>query len=116
MTPRGVNTQITDAVTQTNVKTVAEAQAEAIGLSVQVLAHSVGLSMETASQVQAGMQQINNMSTGAIVAAINAAKGPLPKSGTQLNMSTAPPTPPPVPPIPPPVMSSTAQTPASRDQ
>ncbi len=73
---KGVNSQITDAVTQTNVKTVAEAQAEAIGLSAQTLAHAMGLSMETATQIQGGMQTANEMSTAAIIAGIVGAKGP----------------------------------------
>lgn len=76
MIVRGVNPQITDAVTQTNVKTVAEAQAEAIGISAQTLAHAISLSMETAAQIQGGMQTANEMSTAAIVAGIVAAKGP----------------------------------------
>lgn len=73
---RGVNTQVTDAVTQTNVKTVAEAQAEAIGLSAQALAHAISLSMETAAQIQGGMQTANEMSTAAIIAGIVGSTGP----------------------------------------
>ncbi len=65
-----VNAQITDAVTQTNVKVVGEAPAEAVGLSVQALAHAVGLAMENATQTQGGMQQVNNAATAAIVAMI----------------------------------------------
>lgn len=72
---RGVNPMVTDAVTQTNVKTVAEAGAEAIGLSVQALAHAMGLSMETASQVQGGMQLAAETATAAIVSQIVAAGG-----------------------------------------
>jgi hypothetical protein len=72
----GVNTQITDAVSQTNVKTVAESPAEAIAISAQTLAHAIGLSMETSSQIQGGMQTANEMSTAAIVAAIVASTGP----------------------------------------
>ncbi len=66
----GVNPQVTDAVTQTNVKTLAEAGAEAIALSTQALAHAVGLAMETASQVQGGMQFANETATAAIVSQI----------------------------------------------
>lgn len=73
---QGVNTQITDAVSQTNVKTVAEAPAGAIAVSSQALAHAISLSMETSSQIQGGMQTANEMSTAAIVAAIVGSKGP----------------------------------------
>lgn len=58
-----VNTQISDAVTQTNVKVLGEAPAEALGIAYQALAHSTGLAMENAMQVQGGMQQIANSAT-----------------------------------------------------
>ena len=41
-----VNSQITDAVTQSNVKVVAEAPAMAMGNVYQTLAHSIGILME----------------------------------------------------------------------
>jgi Killing trait len=72
-----VNTRITDAVTQTNVKVLGEAPAEALAAADQTLAHSVGLAMENATQTQGGMQQVNNTSTGALVALIMQA---MPKS------------------------------------
>ena len=65
-----VNPQITDAVTQTNVKLVGEAPAEAIGVTTQALAHAIGLAMENATQAQGGMQQVNNASTSAVMALI----------------------------------------------
>jgi len=65
-----VNTQITDAVTQTNVKVLGEAPAEAVAVAMQALGHSTGLAMENASQTQGGMQQINNTSTAALMALI----------------------------------------------
>ncbi len=65
-----VNAQITDAVTQTNLKVLGEAPAEAVGLATQALAHSVGLAMENATQTQGGMQQANNSATAAIIAMI----------------------------------------------
>jgi hypothetical protein len=68
-----VNPQITDAVTQTNVKVVGEAPAEALALSSQTLAHAMGLAMENAAQTQGGMQQVNNTATGAMIAQITAA-------------------------------------------
>jgi len=71
--PDKVNTQITDAVTQTNVKLVGEAPAEALALSAQALAHAIGLAMENASQTQGGLQQVNNTATGTMIAQITAA-------------------------------------------
>ena len=65
-----VNAQITDAVTQTNVKVLGEAPAEAVAVATQALAHAVGLAMENATQTQGGMQQIANSATGALVAMI----------------------------------------------
>jgi len=65
-----VNTQITDAVTQTNVKVLAEAPAEALAIALQAMAHAMGLAMENATQTQGGMQQINNTSTSALMALI----------------------------------------------
>ena len=69
-----VNAQITDAVTQTNVKVLGEAPAEALGIATQVLAHAVGLAMENATSTQGGMQQIANSATSAMIAQITAAK------------------------------------------
>ena len=68
MADETVNPQITDAITQTNVKVLGESSAEALSLSYQVLAHSTGLAMESASQTQAGMQQVANSATSAICA------------------------------------------------
>ncbi|MGD0333826.1 MAG: RebB family R body protein [Xanthobacteraceae bacterium] len=65
-----VNAQITDAVTQTNVKVLGEAPAEALAATMQAMAHATGLAMENATHAQGGMQQINNASTGALVAVI----------------------------------------------
>ena len=68
--PPLVNTQITDAVTQTNVKVLGEAPAEAVAVSVDTLAHAIGLSMENATTTQGGMQQISNGAPGALVSMI----------------------------------------------
>ena len=65
-----VSTQVTDAVTQTNVKVLGESPAEAVGVANQAMAHSTGLAMENAMQTQGGMQQINNSATAAIMAMI----------------------------------------------
>ena len=61
-----VNDQITDAVTQTNVKVLGEAPAEALGMVYQSLSNAVGLAMENAMQTQGGMQQVANASTSSI--------------------------------------------------
>jgi hypothetical protein len=68
--PALVNSKITDAVTQTNVKVVGEAPAEALGVATQAMAHATGLAMENATQTQGGMQQVNNTATGAVIALI----------------------------------------------
>lgn len=65
-----VNPQVTDAVTQTNVKTLGEAPAEGVAVTTQALAHAVSLAMENATQTQGGMQQINNTSTAALISMI----------------------------------------------
>ena len=51
-----VNEQITDAVTQSNVKVVAEAPAMAMGNVYQTLAHSIGILMENAVNQQQQIQ------------------------------------------------------------
>ena len=68
-----VNSQVTDAVTQTNVKLVAEAPAEAVAVSTQAMAHATSLAMENASQAQGGMQQVNNTATAAMISLITQA-------------------------------------------
>jgi hypothetical protein len=50
--PTPVNGQITDAVTQTNVKVVGEAPAMAMGAIYQSLAHSTGILFENATSSQ----------------------------------------------------------------
>ena len=54
-----VNPQITDAITQTNVKLLGEAPAQAIGMVYQTMAHSLSLSMQNTVTAQSGMQQLN---------------------------------------------------------
>lgn len=58
-----VNSQITDAVTQTNVKVVGEAPSQAMGMVYQSMAHSISLAMQNAMQAQGGLQQIGNAVT-----------------------------------------------------
>ncbi|MEO5336061.1 MAG: RebB family R body protein [Magnetospirillum sp. WYHS-4] len=70
-----VNTQVTDAVTQTNVKVVAEAPAQALGLLYQTMAHSMSLAMQNSVQAQGGLQQIGNAITSSAVRMILEASG-----------------------------------------
>ncbi len=51
-TPKTVNGSITDAVTQTNVKVVAEAPAMAMGSLYQTMSHSTGILFENAVSSQ----------------------------------------------------------------
>jgi hypothetical protein len=71
--PTPVNAQVTDAVTQTNVKLVGEGPAESVSVETQAMAHSMGLSLENASQPQGGMQQIANTATSAMITLITQA-------------------------------------------
>lgn len=57
-----VNSQITDAVTQANVKVVAEAPAMAMGSIYQTMAHSTGILFENAVSAQ---QQQNTLAQAA---------------------------------------------------
>ncbi len=50
--PTAVNSQITDAVTQSNVKVLGEAPAYAMGALFQSLAHSTGILYENAVSAQ----------------------------------------------------------------
>jgi len=68
-----INAQVTDAVTQTNVKLVGEGPAEAISVETQAMSHSTGLAMENAVQTQGGMQQVNNTATAAMISLITKA-------------------------------------------
>ncbi|HEX7813775.1 RebB family R body protein [Dyella sp.] len=60
--PTNVNDQITDAVTQSNVKVVAEAPAMAMGTIYQSMAHSTGILFENAVAAQ---QQQNTLTQAA---------------------------------------------------
>lgn len=65
-----VNSQITDAVTQANVKVVAEAPAQAMGIVYQTMAHSISLAMQSATQSMGGLSQIGNAITSTGVSMI----------------------------------------------
>jgi hypothetical protein len=54
--PTSVNDQITDAVTETNVKVLGEAPAMAMGALYQAMAHSSGMMFENSVNAQ---QQVN---------------------------------------------------------
>ena len=66
-TDTAVNSQITDAITQTNVKVLGEAPAQAMALVYQTMAHSISLAMQNAMQAQGGLQQIGNAVTSTAV-------------------------------------------------
>ena len=65
-----VNGQITDAVTQTNVKVLGESPAQALSVIYQTMSHSLSLSMQNASSTQQHMQQIGNAIVAKAVANI----------------------------------------------
>ncbi|MGQ5522753.1 RebB family R body protein [Chitinimonas sp. PSY-7] len=60
--PTSVNNQITDAVTQSNVKVLGEAPAMAMGSIYQTMAHSTGILFENAVSAQ---QQQNTLAQAA---------------------------------------------------
>ena len=64
-TTLAVNPQIIDATTAVNVKVLGEAPAEAMGMVYLGAAHSLSISLATAAQAQAGLQQIGNAIVGA---------------------------------------------------
>ena len=68
--PTSVNSQITDAVTQANVKVLGEAPAMAMGMLYQATAHSLGIAAQNAVSAQQQMNEISAATTTACVAAI----------------------------------------------
>ncbi|KFA87962.1 RebB family R body protein [Archangium violaceum] len=67
-TPTAVNGQITDAVTQSNVKVLGDAPALALGHIYQTMAHSTGLSFQNAVTAQ---QQLNMAAQAATVQGVS---------------------------------------------
>lgn len=63
-----VNSQITDAVTQSNVKVLGEAPAVAMGTIYQTMAQAVGLGMQNAVSAQ---QQMNVLAQAATTQGVN---------------------------------------------
>jgi hypothetical protein len=57
--PNNVNEQVTDAVTQTNVKVVAEAPAQAMAAFYQVIAAANGMAAQNAVSNQHNLNQLN---------------------------------------------------------
>lgn len=62
-----VNPQITDAVTQTNVKVLAEVPAQSMGMVYQVMAQTIALSMQNAVSAQ---QNMNTITSAAVATAV----------------------------------------------
>ena len=56
----GVNSQITDAVTQTNVNVLGNSPAQSLGMLYQMASHSAGLSMQNSVSSQHDLNQIAN--------------------------------------------------------
>lgn len=66
--PTLVNGQITDAVTQTNVKVLAEAPAMAMATVYQTMAQAIGLSMQNAV---ANQQTMNTLSVAVLTKCVS---------------------------------------------
>jgi hypothetical protein len=66
--PTLVNGQITDSVTQANVKVLGDAPAQAIGTLYQIMAQAVGLSMQNAV---ANQQNMSTIDTGVTTQGVN---------------------------------------------
>lgn len=58
-TPTAVNGQITDAVTQANVKVLADAPAMAMGSVYQTQAHAAGIAAQNAASNQQSANQVS---------------------------------------------------------
>ncbi|WP_422775098.1 RebB family R body protein, partial [Pseudomonas aeruginosa] len=65
--PTAVNAQITDAVTQSNVKVVGEAPAMALGTIYQTMAHSTGILFENSVAAQQQQNALALAASGARV-------------------------------------------------
>lgn len=94
--PTAVNDQITDAVTQANVKVVGEAPAMAMGSIYQSMAHSTGILYQNAVSAQQqqntlaqaasnqGVMQIYSVDTSAAATATNKVE----QNGVQDNLTS----------------------------
>lgn len=70
--PTAVNSQITDAVTQSNVQVLADAPAMAMGTLYQTMAQSMGLASQNAVSNQ---QNSNTLSQAVITKCVNSLVG-----------------------------------------
>lgn len=70
--PTAVNGQITDAVSQANVKVLGDAPAMAMGSVYQALAHSIGILFENAASAQ---QQDNDVARAVTTKCVQALTG-----------------------------------------
>ena len=66
-----VNEQITDAVTQSNVKVVAESPAQAMGSLYQIAAQANGIAMQNAVSNQQNLNQLNASIVAKAISMIN---------------------------------------------
>lgn len=66
--PTLVNGQITDAVTQSNVKVLGDAPGEALSMVYQVMAHSIGMSIQNAVAQQ---QQNSTLASASTTQGVN---------------------------------------------
>ncbi|WP_373085661.1 RebB family R body protein [Sneathiella sp.] len=63
-----MNSQITDAVTQTNVKVLGDAPAESMGMLYQMMAQSTGMSMQN---MVANQQHKNSIDSAVVTGAVS---------------------------------------------
>lgn len=70
--PTLVNGQITDAVTQANVKVLGDAPAMAMGTVYQTMAQSIGLSMQNAV---ANQQNMNTLAIAVLTRSVSQLEG-----------------------------------------
>lgn len=68
--PEDVNSQITDAVTQTNVKVLGEAPAQAMATVYQTLAQSTNLAILNSTNTQHNMQMVAGQAAASMVTLI----------------------------------------------
>ena len=66
-----VNEQITDAVTQTNVKVVAESPAQAMATLYQMASHANGMAMQNSVSNQQNLNQLNSSIVAQAIKTIN---------------------------------------------
>ena len=70
--PTLVNGQITDAITQTNVKVLGEAPAQSMALVYQAMGFTAMISMQNSTNTQYSMQTVGAAATGSMVTVLTA--------------------------------------------